>query len=148
MSPTDYQLRQLGGQAERSTTTRTDAPLAAGPAFDRAPEPGMTAVHGRSGSGATARESECTRCPPWVVRCAHWEGRIVVMAHPVLLHPSHEIYATYGVWTGEDYALHESCPDQYLEVIDWPSLHTNSEQEAHAEFDRCEALLLGREVPA
>lgn len=86
---------------------------------------------------------ECTQCPPWVVRCAHWDGQTLVISSDVIFlespcpagRPHHREYAEYVV--GNAAPRHGGCMimDNVISTDDLPS--------AEAEFYKRERELLG-----
>ena len=98
-----------------------------------------------------AEVRECSVCPPWVVRCAHYADTILVMGD-VTLNPHTCFLGRAGGWPYEINLtkLEEfgPCPFCGTPVI----LGSGKNEAAHvtraeadAAFDRREAELLGRE---
>lgn len=90
-------------------------------------------------------ERDGCACPPWVVRCAHWDGRVLVLA-PLTMHPGHQVLSPWAVWSGTEWFKHglgcTECIGLFGEgaTSQWASLPA-----AEAEFSRREAELLRRE---
>jgi hypothetical protein len=91
-------------------------------------------------------------CPPFVLRCAHWEGRILVLGETgyhglpaCTLEPS----GNFGVWVGERFIAHNCGQPGHVAlpvISDWghgfPYHRLNA---AEAEFSRRERQMLERE---
>ena len=96
-----------------------------------------------------AEGRECTVCPPWVLRCAHWDGKVLALA---LSTEDTNHIAPCGpmtclkihVNTAVGYGPCESCgvPDRLHGITDF-TCHDDLPA-AEAEFRRREATLLGR----
>ena len=92
---------------------------------------------------------ECPLCPAWVVRCAHWEGKVLVIARSIRrggrrfplsgLHP--KVRFDYSVVSG----MFEDCVCCGTEKALFPvdqAFDTDDLPAAEAEFARREAALL------
>ena len=83
------------------------------------------------------RQSECTVCPPFVMACAHYDGRVVVMLEPAA--------GTGEICPGCDFKLFNQLlwsvhgPDSKLDCLSTPS-----REEAESDLARrAELLRLG-----
>ena len=99
---------------------------------------------------APVRERVCTVCPPWVPRCAHLDGRAVMLtderragAHWRGRSPPHQWAVTWGV-----VALCPNCDAEHHGTDERSGGFTwcDSRTDADAEFvRRAEAMRLGEE---
>lgn len=106
-----------------------------------------TATDRRNGSGGR----ECS-CPEWVLKCAHWDGQLLIIADYV--QPCRHIcsrsapqlprYRT-GLLVGFRPCEVKDCPEVMGEGDEAWSIQTDDLPAAEAEFSRREALMLGRE---
>lgn len=99
------------------------------------------------------RRRECTACPPWVLRCAHWCGRLIVLT-PTRL-PVEEHRDPWCLRNTCEHPFHvNEAPDRRVPcatcgvpnrlLIESYTCHDNIPA-AEAEFHRRELALLGRE---
>ena len=94
---------------------------------------------------ATGRECDC---PPWVLRCAHWEGKVLVLA----TEESHVLRSTcfipqhrFGIAVGKEGGYYRCrCGGIRLTLFIEPTWCSDLMQ-GRAEFSRQEAILLGHE---
>ena len=102
------------------------------------------------------RVSECPTCPPWVVRCAHWGGRVLVLGDATLLRavPGYHFLkspARYGVLSTSGFAAC-SCSEEHIVSLEDPiqtgCRYFKALRGALAEFQRRESLLLAQEPEA
>lgn len=85
-------------------------------------------------------------CPPWVLRCAHWEGQILVMGPPPFDHNccGRLTSAAFILGVGTKY-VPCSCAGCGFPLLDGgPAEEFRDLPAAEAEFARREAVLLGR----
>lgn len=102
-----------------------------------------------------ARERECTACPPWVVRCAHWDG-VMVLGDGVAVRQSHTCgdpamdFSPFELHSGElvNCTRGLGCDAMVVDCDRSVCVGFQNAEDGHAEFARREAMLLGREVPA
>ena len=103
--------------------------------------------------------SKCTVCPPWVTMCAHYDGRVLILADDDRGNSKgHTCNGGYRPFDYQGFSIHlltggigpcgrtEDCP---VMVFDLPCLVCKSFDTlpaARAEFDRRAAQLLGREA--
>lgn len=96
---------------------------------------------------------ECSVCPPWVRRCAHFDEKVLWLGSEALVSPAiREMHSTTVLDTTLVVAGPASliaCPkcSVYHPTLDteWSAQFTAEEySEANAEFDRLEAQFLGR----
>ena len=95
-----------------------------------------------------AEVRECTVCPPWVLRCAHWDGQVLIIAHEAGV-PEHcgitDVIAPYCVVVVAGFELCVCGTVLVLKEIGaWNGFDTDSLPAAEAEFRAREAQLLGR----
>ena len=108
-------------------------------------------------AGLEARQSECTICPAWVVRCAHFDGLVLLLADNAA--SNHDAYcqpAPFSVCGPLAEPQWDECPNCQADVgfdIDPATADaaflSDSLPAAEAEFERrAEALRLGQEAGA
>jgi hypothetical protein len=92
-------------------------------------------------------------CPPWVIRCAHWDGQILVLGETALHHPIRcnlEPSGHFGVFIGERFQPHDCGRSGHMLLPPTSSWGTGfpfrSLPAAEGEFHRREMALLGREA--
>jgi len=99
-------------------------------------------------------ERECNQCPPWVVRCAHWDGRLITLSDSEVAATLHVCgypfeVDRYRVNTLEESDWHPaSCGCPLLKGLKTGNQSTFGDNfpSAEAEFYKREAALLGREA--
>lgn len=90
-------------------------------------------------------ERECPICPPWVRRCGHWDGRVLVLG-PLTRHPSHLIVSPWAIWSGTEWFKHNPpCVGCVGLIGKGETVECSNLPAAEAEFAKREAILLGRE---
>ena len=95
------------------------------------------------------RRSECPVCPPWVVWCAHFASRILILSDGIsnpagcARHKRWRLLPAVGEGTGF-MPRRTGCGCIGFNEDIWITLPTLSD--AEAEFRRREAALLGREA--
>lgn len=90
-------------------------------------------------------------CPPWVLRCAHWEGRILVLADKRISRSLHVCGMTFA--GEEDFSVANRKPEHWHPALcGCPLIHGYAIgtpfpnlPAAEAEFERRQLVLLGRE---
>jgi hypothetical protein len=99
---------------------------------------------------SAAEGRECTVCPPWVVRCAHWDGRVAWLISDSGWQEGHgqERDATqlYSICIGvlaEEAHFCSARPEHHC-IRTEVSARADNLPAAEAEFHRREAQLLGR----
>ena len=75
-------------------------------------------------------QRECSQCPSWVLRCAHWEGQVLSLTGPF-----NDTYGVHGPAVGRS---GEYCHNCYAAGDSLPA--------AEAEFERRNLELMGREA--
>ena len=91
---------------------------------------------------------ECTACPPWVVRCAHWDGLTLRVDDNAIPVPGHVSYPSKFSIVGPGRAYLCSCKKHEI-LANGHETHADYDTlpSAEVEFTRRELELLGR-VPA
>lgn len=96
--------------------------------------------------------SECTICPPWAVRCAHFGGRLLTLSD-IRIYGTSRAECSHADHSSKHYSVafvgEQMCACG-VRALAGPGkiLLTNDRAAAEAEFARCEAHLLGREDAA
>lgn len=98
-------------------------------------------------------------CPPAIMMCVHWDGKLLVLASDDELRSGHTCGGGWGPFTGLGYGIHltedkhitcDRTPDCPAMVLPYPCslcLEFDNEAEARTELDR-RAELLRLEEPA
>lgn len=106
------------------------------------------AFRGPGESAGVGIVRECSVCPPYISRCAHFGERTVMMTDKALWEsapPDHDhvLRAPYQVVLGRVVPTPSWCPCGG--VVDYQSVYVSTAHEASEHFARFEAILLGRE---
>lgn len=93
------------------------------------------------------RESECTVCPPWVLRCGHFEEQTLYLCDVKTHLHNHSVKVLrYAVTLGELVDCNCGRGDNILVTDEEGPGRYKNLAEAQAEFTRREAALLRREA--